>query len=153
MNYLKQVGVALFMALIGITANAGTWGEGPFDNDDAQDWLAECSRSATPAVISQAIESALKPGPVDATEGSIAIAAAEVVAAAHGKGIDALNAQVAPCLAKKPTTEIRALAPQARKVVARVADPNSSELAQLWAEGKPNRWALGLTRLAARLQP
>lgn len=150
MRYLRNVGVAAFALVVSLSACAGAWGEGPFDNDDAQDWLAECSRGD--ASVSQAIEAVLRPGYLEVDVGSAAVAAAEVVATANGKGTSATHAGAAPCLAKSHTADVRALAPRAREALARVSDPKFSELAQLWADGNPNRWAEHIAQLARWLQ-
>jgi hypothetical protein len=134
------------------SASAGAWGEGPFDNDDAQDWLIECSKSAGAGTIAEAIDAALRPGYLEADAGSVAIAAAEVIASADGKGPATASADAAPCLAKTRAPEVRALAPRARQAVTRVSDTRSSELAHLWSEGKSNRWAAGISQLATRLE-
>lgn len=68
------------------------------------------------------------------------------------KGPAVSTAEAAPCLAKTHTPEVRALAPRAREALARVSDPSFSELAQLWAEGKPNGWAEHIAQLAKRLE-
>jgi hypothetical protein len=149
---LKYVGVAAFALAMCLSASAGAWGEGPFDNDDAQDWLIECSSSAGPGTIAEAINAALRPGYLEADAGSVAVAAAEVIAAADGKGPATTNAEAAPCLAKTRTPEVRALAPSARQAITRVSDPKYSELAQQWSAGKSNRWAAGITQLATRLE-
>ncbi|MCU4122376.1 DUF4259 domain-containing protein [Variovorax sp. N23] len=114
MSNLKYVGVAAFALAMSLSASAGAWGEGPFDNDDAQDWLIECSSSAGPGTIAEAINAALRPGYLEADAGSVAVAAAEVIAAADGKGPATTNAEAAPCLAKTRTPEVRALVPSAR---------------------------------------
>lgn len=149
-KYLRNVGVAALALVVCLSACAGAWGEGPFDNDDAQDWLAECSRGD--ASVSQAIETVLRPGYLEIDVGSAAVAAAEVVAIANGKGTAATHAGAAPCLAKSHAADVRALAPRARQALARVSDPKFSELAQSWADGKANRWAEHITQLAMRLQ-
>lgn len=152
MKNLKYVGVAAFALVMSFSASAGAWGEGPFDNDDAQHWLIECSRSAGAGTIVTAINAALRPGYLEADAGSVAVAAAEVIASADGKGPAATSVDAAPCLAKTRAPEVRALAPRARQAITRVSDARSSELAQLWSASKSNRWAAGISQLATRLE-
>lgn len=152
MKSLKHVGVAAVALVMSFSAGAGAWGEGPFDNDDAQDWLMECSRSAGAGTIAAAIDAALRPGYLEADAGSVAVAAAEVIASSDGKGPATTSADAAPCLAKTRSPEVRALTPRARQAIARVSDARSSELAQLWSAGKSNRWAAGISQLATRLE-
>ena len=152
MKNLKYVGVATLALVMSFSASAGAWGEGPCDNDDAQDWLIECSRSAGAGTIAAAINAALRPGYLEADAGSVAVAAAEVIASADGKGPATTSVDAAPCLAKTRTPEVRALAPRARRAITRVSDASSSELAQLWSASKSNRWAAGISQLATRLE-
>lgn len=144
--------VAALALSMNLAAHAGAWGDGAFDNDAAQDWLAECERRADPAFVSQALDMAQMASHIDADDGAAAVAAAELIAGAIGKGAAASKTRAVECLAGRRTEELHALATRARLALARVADRNVSELAQQWEEEKPNRWASNLTRLAARLQ-
>jgi hypothetical protein len=146
----------LFIAALALSmtpaAHAGAWGDGAFDNDAAQEWLAQCARSTDPAPVSEALDMALVASYIDADDGAAAVAAAELIAGAIGKSAAASTTRAVPCLADRRTEELRALAARARQALARVADRNVSELAQQWEEEKPNQWAPNLARLAARLQ-
>jgi hypothetical protein len=152
MNLSKRACAAALAWMLTVPAVAGAWGEGAFDNDAAQDFLAECARSADATVVAQAIDMALTASFVDADDGAAAVAAAEVIANAMGSNGTTQGARVAPCLAATPREQLRALVPRAAQAVARVADAASSELAQQWAEEKPNRWTSSVQRLAARLR-
>ncbi len=57
----------------------GTWSEGPFDNDDAADFLDEVSDGGA-GVLREAIEDALRSNEPDASDASIGVAAACLVA-------------------------------------------------------------------------
>ena len=151
MIFFKHACIAALASLLTLSAHAGAWGEGAFDNDAAQDFLAECTRSADAELVSQAIELALVASFVDADDGAAAVAAGEVIAGALGSSA-APRTKVVPCLAATPREQLRALALRAVRAVERVADPAVSELAQQWAEEKPNRWSTGLRQLAARLR-
>ena len=152
MMFSSHVRIVALASLLPLSAHAGAWGEGAFDNDAAQDFLAECTRSADAAVASQAIELALVASFVDADDGAAAVAAAEVIAGALGSSGAAPRTKVVPCLAATPRDQLRALALRAVQAVDRVADPAVSELAQQWGEEKQNRWSTGLRQLAARLR-
>ena len=151
MIFFKHACIAAIASLLTLSAHAGAWGEGAFDNDAAQDFLAECTRSADAYLVSQAIELALVASFVDADDGAAAVAAGEVIAGALGSSA-APRTKVVPCLAAVPRDQLRALALRAVQAADRVADPAVSELAQQWAEEKPNRWSIGLRQLAARLR-
>ncbi len=61
----------------------GSCGHGPFDNDDAADWASQFSEldgSAGLAAIHEAFSAAARDGYLEAPDGSVAVAAAEVVA-------------------------------------------------------------------------
>lgn len=148
---LRCMGMATLALVMSASASAGAWGEGPFDNDDAQDWLIECSRSEGASAIAAAIDAALRPGYLEADAGSVAVAAAEVIASTGEKRPATTSADVQQCLAKARMPEVRALAPRARQAMTRVSDVSSSELAQLWSASKSTRWAAGISQLATRL--
>lgn len=63
----------------------GAWGVGVFENDDAHDWVAELAGAQDFGEIEQALTAAIAgdDGP-DVTTASVALAAAEVVAALRG---------------------------------------------------------------------
>ena len=66
----------------------GTWGAGPFDNDDAADWLADLGTQATRQQVREAVLraiDALEGAWVETPDAQVGIAAAEVVAGAHGR--------------------------------------------------------------------
>ncbi|VTU39438.1 hypothetical protein H4CHR_04688 [Variovorax sp. PBS-H4] len=152
MNMSYRACVAGLAWMLALPALSGAWDEGALDNDAAQDFLAECARSADATVVAQAIDMALVASFVDADDGAAAVAAAEVLADALGSNGAAPRTRVVPCLAGVPREQLRALAPRAQQAVTRVTDPASSELAQQWMDEKPNRWAAGVQRLAARLR-
>jgi hypothetical protein len=148
----KHLFIAALALSMKLAAHAGAWGEGAFDNDAAQDWLAQCARSTDPAPVSEALDMALLASYIDADDGAAAVAAAELIAGAIGKSAAAATTRAVPCLAGRRSDELHALAARARQALARVADRTISELAQQWEEEKPNPWAANLARLAARLQ-
>lgn len=152
MKHKKRVLIATLALVLSMSATAGAWGEGPFDNDDAQDWLVECSKGSGSTSMVQAIDGALRGGYVEADAGSVAVAAAAVIASADKLGPPKSNAEAAACLAKAQGADVRALVPRARQALERVANPKLSELAQLWDEAKPNKWAADVASLANRLK-
>lgn len=132
-------------------AHAGAWGEGSFENDDALDWVAKCTRSNSVATIQAALNAALRGKTLEAAEGSAAVAATEVVAAALGKPSPKLPPKLREWIQRQPPEQIARLAPLARKALVRVRDPKLSELGQLWAEGEPNKWLDVIGELESRL--
>jgi hypothetical protein len=146
-HFLLLAALALSTSL---AAHAGAWGDGAFDNDAAQDWLAECARSTDPAFVNQTLDMAQMASFIDADDGAAAVAAAELIAGAIGAA--ASTTRMVACLSGRRTEELHALAARARLALDRVADRNVSELAQQWEEERSNRWRSNLARLGLRLQ-
>lgn len=131
---------------------AGAWGPGNFDNDDALDWAGQCVASKGAGVIAATLQSALQARAIEAPDGAMAVAAAEVVAAAKGKPGKALPRELRDWLDRQPKADIARLAPIARKAIVRIKDPKLSEVAQLWHESGDKRWQDMMAELEIRLQ-
>lgn len=131
---------------------AGAWGPGTFDNDDALDWMQLCTESKGSAVVAATLDTAMQSGVLEAPEGAAAVAAAEVVAAAQGKPGSALPKELSNWLSRQPKQEIAKLAPLAKKALAKVLDPNMSELAQLSSVSPDKQWVTAIAELDARLE-
>jgi Domain of unknown function (DUF4259) len=128
----------------------GTWGSGPFDNDDAADWAWSLTDSADDAVLRAALLAPLAAAKTEAPEGQVAIAAAEVVAAGLGRPSPALPEEVAAWVAAHPLPWAE-LAGPARQAISRLRA--SSELRDLWAEsGEGAAWAANVEHLERRLR-
>jgi hypothetical protein len=128
----------------------GGWGTGSFENDDAADWLAHLS-AVTPADLTKVLlEAADHPGYLEAPEASVAVAAAEVVAALSGTPAPAVPAEIVEWAKKNPqtlTAELRALAVRALERVRR-----NSEVKDLWMEADGlNDWTAAIQELQSRL--
>jgi hypothetical protein len=148
---MKVVASLLASLVLASLAHAGAWGEGSFENDDALDWVTECTRSDSVAPIQAALDVALRGKTLEAPEGSVAVAAAEVVAAALGKPSPKLPPDLREWIQRQPPEQVARLAPAARKALVRVRDLKNSELRQLWAEGKTNKWLDVIGELESRL--
>jgi hypothetical protein len=113
----------------------GTWGVGPFENDDAAEWLAALAEVEDDSLLHEALDEVAAAGPgeyVEAPWGAVALAAAEVVAGGLGRPADDLPAEATAWLERCPgvvRTDHGTLALQALDRVA--AD---SELRRLWDE-------------------
>lgn len=130
----------------------GAWGRGPFDNDDAADWLSELQERGLPAVEA-AVEPVAQPEPgyLDAGAGARAVAAAEVVAALGGAPARELPAEVTGWLASEPRQHPGELVVAAKAAVLRVTG-DGSELAELWdSSGEGEAWRASLADLHRRL--
>jgi hypothetical protein len=129
----------------------GVWGTGPFENDDARDFIAELQADGVWVLRSALEEVALLESDayVAAPSSSRAIAAAEVLAAARGRPARDLPPEVADWMSRAPRIDDR-LVVLASKAIARILD--GSELKELWHasdEGPP--WESRVTDLNERL--
>ncbi|MBW8858683.1 MAG: DUF4259 domain-containing protein [Caulobacter sp.] len=121
------------------------WADGPFDNDDALDFIDDLAEAPDWRTVVQALDYVTKQaGYLEAPEGSIAVAAAAIVAAAVGEvTILPDNHRALKAALGAPPAGAVALA---RTALARVVAP-ASELDELWQEGDGHdAW---LTQIAA----
>jgi hypothetical protein len=131
----------------------GSWGEKPFDNDDALDWLAGFEGEGVDGLRELLSKVAATPEDqyMDVDDGNAAVAAAEIVAAALGDRRDHLPPADQRWLDANPgaiRTNDRTLA---RRAMERVLGPNS-ELPGLWDDdGQGDEWLAGMLGLMARL--
>ena len=133
----------------------GAWGTGPFDNDDASDWIWELEESSGPSVI----EAALRPvaassGYIEAPSASYSIAAAEALAAMLGKPAPSTPPEVVTWAGAQSFQPSMELLQMARTALNNVRDENRSELAQLWSDAGSDydEWKRTLSSLSDRLK-
>lgn len=148
---MKAAAAILVALLVTLLAHAGAWGEGSFENDDALDWVAECVNSKDTAEVAKALDAVLNSDYIESPDGSAAVAAAEVIAAALGRPSTKLPPEVRSWLRRQSLPALAQLAPAAKKVLVRIQDPKISELRQLWAEGEDANWQAAMADLSARL--
>jgi len=134
-------------------AVAGAWESDSFSNNDAKDWASQCAASKGPKFVLAALHAALADGYLEVPECSMAVAAAEVVAASRGKPPKSLPKELAAWLEQQKKAEIAKLAPVAAKAVSRVLNGPKSELRELWEENKKEfpTWSGHMQSLIARL--
>ena len=130
----------------------GAWGHKSFDNDSALDWLGELV-DGDASLVEEALD-AVADAEADAylevDEASAALAAAELVAAALGKGDERLNDDATEWL-EDHRAAVRAIgSARARRAVERVYE--ASELRELWDEnGDDTEWHADVRELLDRL--
>jgi Domain of unknown function (DUF4259) len=115
----------------------GTWGAGPFQNDDALDFLAEL-RELPPADLDSRIRSALAlpaDGYLEMPEACAAIAAAGLIAVARGVVFDGLDEKVIELAQSDGVILDAQLTDLALAALLRV-DGESSEWRELWSESE-----------------
>lgn len=136
----------------------GAWGRGSFENDDAADWVNEFDLQGEWA-ISSALNRVTKLSReeyLEAPEASAAIAAAEIVAAAHHGDVAQLSQAAQSAFLKQKSK----LAPAAHVAAAALAIERvmaNSELRDLWHEGKladteGPKWVGDMRALLGRLR-
>jgi phage shock protein A len=126
----------------------GASGFQAFENDDALDWLEELEAGGA-VVVRQGL-AAVADGYVDAPEGSVAVAAAEITAAAQGNPHGDLPEEVATWVTAHGSALTAEDAQLALEAVERVAR-EESELAELWDEADEPEWKESLDNLSERL--
>ena len=121
------------------------WAPGPFDNDDALDFVDDLAEAPEWRTVVQALDYVTKQvGYLEAPEGATAVAAAAIVAAAVGEVtiLPDNHRELKAALGAPP----QGAAALARAALARVVAP-ASELDELWQEGDDHdAW---LTQIAA----
>lgn len=151
----RQIMTAICLVSLSGSSLAGAWDVGPFDNDDALDWVWELTDSDDLSALDRAFEQVLRsPEYVEAPTASIAIAAAEVLAAVRGQPADGLPDEVVDWVQGHRLKADERLATRASKAIERIMDDDISELAQLWADSPElaSAWRSGLKDLLGRLQ-
>jgi hypothetical protein len=130
----------------------GAWDIGSFENDDAADWLPELEESEGVSILEDAFARIIDTGGyLEVPDCSIAIAAAEVVAALRKRPSDELPDSVGAFVARAGSLPSPELVASASKAVARIAA--GSELQELWADSdQSGEWLALMSALQARLK-
>ena len=127
-----------------------TGGEGNFELD----WGGDLIEADDVTPITRAITAVLQDdADLDADVGCIGLAAAEVVAALRGHPSDDLPQEVTGWVTANWDVPPEALVTDCRAAVARIRDPQVSELCELWEEGgdPATEWHAILDDLVGRL--
>jgi hypothetical protein len=131
-------------------AQAGAWGVGSFNNDNAADWFDEVQTRGLPAVHG-ALAGLHRSGYLDIDRCSAIIAAADLIASISGGNTNHLPRPISGWSAEHKRTDITTLILPAIAGLRMCADASRSELAQLWIESSPQEWDTHIKRLTARL--
>ncbi len=125
------------------------WGSGSFENDDARDFVCDLHSKVFDDLREVLARAAEQSEYLEAPDASVAVAAAEVIAALKGAPPEPLPCEIAKWVSKVPdaSTDLSELA---RQAVNRVR--LNSELKDLWLEADGlNEWSAGLRDLEQRL--
>jgi hypothetical protein len=127
----------------------GAWGYLPFENDDALDWLDELEAGGADVVRRALVKAG--DGYVEAPEGSVAIAAAEITSACQGNPPGELPENVATWVTAHGAELGAEEVELALEAVGRVAG-EESELAELWDDADEPEWRESIEDLSERLR-
>jgi hypothetical protein len=126
----------------------GTWGSGPFDNDEAADWRYPLVDGGGIDIVASELRSADRPR-LDSPDAEKAVAAAAIVAAGLDGNQGDLPEDLVEWLAAHNDESWRDLARSAIKAIDHVL--TDSELQELWAEADDDTWAAAVLVLRERL--
>lgn len=131
----------------------GAWGVGTFENDDAQDWLADFSDAPSLAAVRDALSVVAEWDEneyLEIGEAAAALCAAEVVAALAGAPNPELPDKIARWCARKGMEASQTLVPLALRAVARVR--SNSEMSDDWIdEATRQSWQRAVAELEAKV--
>ena len=117
----------------------GTWSHEPFGNDTALDWAYELQNTQDFSLVEQAIQRVLDCGPeyLDADVAVEAVAAAEIIAKALGRGTqsDAYTEEIDAWLKSISAVPTSTLRSKAHQALSRILG-SDSELKDLWQESE-----------------
>jgi hypothetical protein len=128
----------------------GAWGVESFENDDAAGWLAKLGPITPDDLTKIFLQAADNPGYLQAPDASVAVAAAEVIAALSGSPAAGVTREIVEWTKRNrqaSTPDLKALAIRALERVRR-----NSELKDLWLEADGlNDWTAAIHDLQTRL--
>ena len=130
------------------------WGTGNFDNDDARDWLGELKSLAVGDLKPILARAADATDYLEAPASSVAVAAAEAVAALKGAPAETTPREIAEWVNGVQNPSLSALTPDFSELAIRAVERvrTNSELKDLWMEAEGlNEWSSALRELTARL--
>jgi Domain of unknown function (DUF4259) len=129
----------------------GSQETGNFGNDDASDWVFELEESSGPGVLKEAFKAVQSSSYPDTADSCIALAAAEVVAAAKGMPSTDLPDDVRKWIEDQEAGPIQSLVKAAITAVNKVS--TKSELRDSWEESDSwHDWQQVVEGLRRRLQ-
>jgi hypothetical protein len=131
----------------------GAWDFGPFDNDDAHDWLYDLEKSSDISVIASVLRKITDIGDeyLEAPDCSSAVAGAEVIAAIRGQPIAKFPDNAKLWVESHCTLDVTNLIPNAIAALQRIR--TNSELKELWDESEAApKWYATIDDLTHRLK-
>jgi hypothetical protein len=127
----------------------GAWGYLPFENDDALDWLEQLEAGGADVVRTALAR--VGDRYVEAPDGAVALAAAEVTSASQGNPLGDLPENVTDWVNAHGAEVTAEDVEMALEAVERVAG-EKSELAEVWDDADEPEWRESLDDLTERLR-
>jgi hypothetical protein len=143
--------IAILILLLALPAQAGTWGFGQFDNDEALDRSSSWADAGSVSDIQRSLEAIASLTYIEASEATTALVAAEVVAAAAGRPSPDLPTDLRVWIDRQSAQELVALAPAAKLAISKIVSADGSELHELWADADLSDWLAAVAELSNRL--
>jgi hypothetical protein len=130
----------------------GAWAEGSFDNDDAGDWVWELEEAEDVSILEEAFSAIIdNEDDLEAPDCSVAVAAAEVVAAMRQHPANNLPKEVQTFVSHVNNQPSESLITAALAALKRVR--TKSELQELWDNGSNGEnWRQAIAELESRLR-
>jgi len=130
----------------------GIWAEGSFDNDDAGDWVWELEEAEDVVILEEAFSAIIdNEDDLEAPDCSVAVAAAEVVAALRQHPANNLPKEVQTFVSHLNEQPSEALVTSALAALKRVR--TKSELQELWDKSaNGEKWRQSISELESRLR-
>jgi hypothetical protein len=130
----------------------GAWAEGSFDNDDAGDWVWELEEAEDVSILEEAFSAIIdNDDDLEAPDCSVAVAAAEVVAAMRQHPANNLPKEVQTFVSQVNIQPSESLIAAALAALKRVR--TKSELQELWDNGSNGEnWRQAIAELESRLR-
>lgn len=147
------MGASLAAEVALLRADMGAWGEKAFENDSALDWFNDLQAEGVEALrhLLESVAETDEADYLDIDDGAASIAAAEIVAAARGRGRDRVTKPVIAWLDANADELVEEDIVLAAGAVERVVT-GSSELRELWEEGgADSAWHADVRTLLTRL--
>ena len=130
----------------------GAWAEGSFDNDDAGYWVWELEEAEDVSILEEAFSAIIdNEDDLEAPDCSVAVAAAEVVAAMRQHPANNLPKEVQTFVSHVNNQPSESLITAALAALKRVR--TKSELQELWDNGSNGEnWRQAIAELESRLR-
>ena len=144
--------ITFFILILSYHVQAGAWGVGSFENDDALDWFFEVSSANTASVFFETFEETEGNGYLQVDTCSAAVAAADVVSSINSQSHSNLPDDVQAWVKKANFSISEDLKSAAKAAIKQCTNTDKSELAGLWLDAGPDVWEASIQSIMERLE-